>query len=413
MSIDNQSQIRLPNKTPVIAIVAGEHSGDQYGAMIMQNLKTIYPDCKFIGVGGSNMLSIGLESLMDMEILSTIGIIDVIKKLPKLIKAKNKLVQDIIHLKPNCFIGIDCPDFNLPVAKKIKKISNKLNLNIKTVQYISPTVWAWRPGRVHTVAKAVDKVLCIFPFEQDIYSKNNIKADFVGHPLSDTLKPRIINDIVNAKAKLNLDQNKKYVAIYPGSRSSEIKYLAPVFLEAVKIFGQKNKENKYSYMVPIVSQKIETLWQEAFDKYQQDDLNINLIKLYDNKNIKSTDIMTAAEIILCSSGTTTMEAFLLNIPMVVAYKVSKLNELLLKYLIKVNYIAMPNIISDMKLNKNLVPEFVQDDVTAENLAEALEAELNKYQNNQTNSTWAQLQEYMSNGNLNHTEAVAGQVAELL
>lgn len=418
----------LNSSNLIIAIVAGEHSGDNYGAAIMQQLKLKYPGCKFIGVGGAKMQALGLESLMPMDILSTIGIVDVIKKLPKLILAKNKLVQAIIMQQPRCYIGIDCPDFNLVVAKKIKKISNRNKLNIKTIQYVSPTIWAWRAGRVKTVAKAIDKTLCIFPFEQEIYHAKNIIAKFVGHPLADQLYPRAADDksisfrkiISGFSTNICKDYSErsevynKTIGIFPGSRSGELNSLLPIFLETIKLLHGKNKD--YLFIVPIVNQKLFTIWQQYYQAYENLNLPILVLKTYeekDNLNITSHDVMRACDIILCASGTTTLEACLLNIPMVVTYKVSKLNEIILRLLIKVKYIAMPNILSDKLLGKRLVPEFVQEHVNTKNLVPAVEQELAKYPAGTTNGDWKRVQNYLRSGSLNHQQAVLKEIESLL
>lgn len=442
-----------------IAIVAGEHSGDNCGAILIQALKKQYPDAKFIGIGGDKMIAEGLHSLFPIEKLSVIGFFNVLLKLPELINLKNNLIKKLIKNKIDLYIGIDSPDFNLSVANSLSKTILKNNPNFKIIHYVSPTVWAWRPRRIYKVARATDLLLCIFPFEPEIYNtklldhqKNNFSAVFVGHPLADILTCRTTNDQKNALnniAKIifdkssfdqnseNLFNNKIIISIFPGSRSGEIKSLGKIFLEACyKIFV---KNNNINFLVPIVSEKMFVLWQEVYNDYSSKTTEVNsgfnpgfnsafykaifTIKLYELSNqTNSHEVMRASDLILCASGTTTLEAFLIGVPMVVAYKVSKLNELLLRLLIKVKYIAMPNILADRLYNHPIVPEFLQDNVTAENLSQAMESELEKnfntdLINNNTdniNKLRLDLQNYLRlPNNLNHHDAMLKAIAEIV
>lgn len=420
------------NNHLIIAIVAGEHSGDSYGSMIMQSIEQKYPEKKitFIGVGGPKMLAAGLKPLMPMDILSVIGIVNVLKNIYSIIKAKNKLVQDIIKYKPNCFIGIDAPDFNLVVAGNLKKAAAKNNQSIKTIQYISPTIWAWRARRIYTVARNTDTVLCIFPFEQDIYQKQNIAAKFVGHPLADKLHSRTSIDQDNSLRKvfnyLNCNgpdennKNIKNIGLFPGSRSGEISALAPVFLKTAFRLHQENKN--FSFIVPIVSVKLYKLWLELYQVFLDEctthkKIPIKIIKLYESSNdvtLNSLDIMRACDLILCASGTTTLEAFLLGVPMVVAYKVSKLNELLIKLLIKVRFVAMPNILSDKLFGNPIVPEYLQNQVTEENLSQAVLSELNLGGiNGCKKEQWQKIQNYLKTDNIDHVKAVTAEIGEVM
>lgn len=411
-----------------IAIVAGEHSGDNCGAMLISKLKSLYPNSEFIGIGGPKMIAAGLTSIVDIEKLSIVGIFNIIKKLPELFLIKFNLINYLIKSKIDLYIGIDAPDFNLRVERKIKKISNRYNLNIKTIHYISPTVWAWRPKRIFKVAKATDTVLCIFPFEEEIYKNNNIAADFVGHPLIDKL-----NNINNFKTDIfkytnnidNIGTNSRLIGLLPGSRVSEIKQLTEIFLKAAVLINKKTNNN-YNFVIPIVSLKIHKEFIKIYDNLVSNSIldksiidKIKIIKLYDNAEISSIDIIKQCDLILCSSGTTTLEACLLKTPMVVAYKVSKLNELLIRFLIKVNYIAMPNIISDKLYGRALVPEFVQKQVTPEVLSNSVLVELNKYYNNSTDNIqkafmpWLGIESYLKCDNINHTDSVAKVIDKII
>ncbi|MBP9722440.1 MAG: lipid-A-disaccharide synthase [Gammaproteobacteria bacterium] len=395
-----------------IAIVAGEHSGDNYGALLISQLKTVYPNAKFIGVGSHKMLAAGLISVFPLEKLSIIGFINILKKLPELIRLKNKLIKTLLESHIDLYIGIDAPEFNLVVARKIKKIALKKKLNIKIFQYISPTVWAWRPKRIYKVAKATDSVLCIFPFEEQIYRDKNISAYFVGHPLGDVLHRRTdleksfeqakISEIIN----ININHNQNIISLFPGSRASELNSLSNTFLETAEKLSKKN--NNYIFLVPLVSEKLAHIWDSIYYIYlnargYQYKLRIYPIKLYlYSDKINSHSIMRASDLILCASGTTTLEAFILGVRMVVAYKVSKFNELLFRLLIKIPYIAMPNILSNIKYNQPLVPEFLQDQVTSDNLCVAVEKELHK---NDLDNKWVELKDYICPSNISHSETV--------
>lgn len=416
------------SKSYTIAIVAGEHSGDNYGAAIITQLQQKYPNCTFVGVGGPRMIDSGLKSLMPIDLLSVVGIFNVIKSLPKLIKAKNKLVADFINLKPDLFIGVDAPEFNLAVAKSLRKHINNNKINTKIIQYISPTIWIWRKRRVFTVKKAVDKVLCIFPFEKDIYLEKKISASFVGHPLANKLGPVDSNLKNSAISKLSsyLDgtniSSKKIIGVFPGSRRSELESLSKPFIETLGFLTNKN--NNYLFIVPIVNESLFQIWDKHYNEYITNyniSLPVKVIKLYNQQGaykINSSDIMYLSDLILCASGTTTLEALLCNIPMVVAYKVSFLNALLIRFLIKVKHIAMANILSDRLFGSSLVPEFVQSDVNAEQLSAAILRELDKYsldnpEKNILQKKWHDLQDYLRSGELKHEQAVIEEISNVI
>lgn len=427
-----------------IAVVAGEHSGDTYGAAIISDLKNLYPQAKFIGIGSDKMIRAGLVSLFPMEELSLIGFFNILKNIPRLIKIKNQLIHTLLQEKIDLYIGIDAPDFNLVVERKIKDISRKNDLGIKTIHYISPTIWAWRPRRIYKVAKAADLVLCIFPFEEKIYTDKNISAKFVGHPLTEVLSNRNDLDKQESLNKLNklsfiLKQNANaiesensniftgeniIISLFPGSRQSELNSLVKHFLECAKLLYAQN--SSYRFCVPILSQALYEQWSVLSKEYFlsinniKDSVTLNfekalyVVKLYEHPEINSHTIMRASDLVLCASGTTTLEAFLLGIPMVVAYKVSKLNELLFRALIKLNYIAMPNILADKLFNKKLVPEFLQEDVTAQNLKNAVVQELNNYQiNNGLTDDWLAIQSYLKPDNIDHRSKVIGAITSIL
>lgn len=267
-------------------------------------------------------------------------------------------------------------------------------------------------------------VLCIFPFEEQIYSKKNIPAKFVGHPLANKLNIKTKIDKANSLNKIfssdqiNSIANKKIIGVFPGSRNSEVSLLAPVFIATIKLLHQSGEN--YHFIVPMVSEKLYNLWCKFYD--QTDDILINIpitiVKTYEqifksDNQITSIDVMRISDIILCASGTTTLESFLVNTPMVVAYKVSKLNEILLRLLLKINYVAMPNILSDMLFNTSLVPEYLQEQVTADNLFRAIKLELDKINDPTIQDKWQQVRDYLKSNGICHEQAVLEAVNQLL
>lgn len=436
----------MTDRPKVIAIVAGEHSGDNYGAVIMSNLKALYPDCSFIGIGGQSMLAQGLQPIMPMEMLSVVGVFNIIKRLPSLLSARNNLIEAIINAKADLFIGVDAPEFNLSVAKGLTKRRAKSKLNFKIAQYISPTVWVWRPNRIYTIDKYTDMVLCIFPFEEEIYKSKNINAKFVGHPLANKIHAKTEQDKLFARSKLidfyknvsvrspqvselsvNSQQafsfsGRKVIGIFPGSRCSELGSLSRPFIDTIALLYRQNKH--FVFVVSLVNQKLSDIWQHHYDEYlAETGQELPLIKIQLDKNkpasdLSSIDIMQSSDIILCASGTTTLEALLVNTPMVVAYKVSMLNALLIKLLIKVKYVAMSNILSDRLFGTKLVPEILQEQVTAENLGQAILSELDKYDANNIDASqfinkWHEIQKYLKSANINHEQAVVNTLQELI
>ncbi len=401
--------------TMTIAIVAGEYSGDNYGAMLINKLKLSHPNIEFIGVGGQKMQSEGLKLLLPMDVLSVMGIFNIIKNIPEILRAKRELIRQIIKAKPVLFIGIDAPDFNLLLAKNLKKEFAKLSLPLKTIQYISPTIWAWRSGRIKLIAKFVDLVLCIFPFEEQIYTKKNVFAKFVGHPLANKLNAKTKIDRLNSLNKIfmgaQIDSlvNKKIIGVFPGSRSSELNSLAPIFIATMKLLYEK--EDNYHFVVPIVSEKLYILWTKF---YYDNNIPVTIVKTYEQSSqVTSVDVMRISDVILCASGTTTLESFLVNTPMVVAYKVSKLNEIVLRLLLKINYVAMPNILSDMLLHTSLVPEYLQQHVKAENLSQAIISELARINDSSYQDKWQLVRDYLKSNGVCHEQAVLEAVNKLL
>jgi lipid-A-disaccharide synthase len=335
----------------IIALVAGEPSGDALGADLIADLSKIYPGASFIGIAGPRMQAAGCQSLFPMETLSVMGIAEVLPKLPAILSVRKKLLDTLIPNPPDVFIGIDAPDFNLPVERALKK------RGIKTVHYVSPTVWAWREKRVLSIKKSTDLMLCLFPFEPAVYEKYGMKAAFIGHPAAERLRLSTADHAM--RAQLGYGPDDLVLAILPGSRSMEIKHLAPLFIAVADWLHQKYPTIKF--VIPAVNERIK---DEIVAIFRQLPFTFNADLL-----VGSSDrVMDAADIVLCTSGTTTLEAMILNKPMVVAYKMSRFNWWLAQRLVKVKYVALPNLLAD----KPMVPEYVQNDANIYNVTQAVE-----------------------------------------
>lgn len=330
-----------------IGIVVGEMSGDQLGAGLIREFKKRYPDLIVEGIAGPKMIEEGAKTLFPMDRLSVMGIVEPLKRLPELIKIRRTVIQSFLENPPDVFIGIDSPDFNLGVELKLKRAG------IKTVHYVSPSVWAWRQWRIHKIKKACDLMLTLLPFEADFYHKHNMNVAFVGHPLADQLP--LNPDVGAAREALHLDENKKYLAILPGSRSMEIKLMAEPFILAAKACA--GKISGLEIITAMVNDKRAGQFRAILDRVAPE----FPIQIFVNR---SHEVMCATDVLLLGSGTVTLEAMLLKKPMVVAYKMSKFNCLLVWLLIKVKYFSLPNLIA----GEGLVAELLQNEVTAENLA---------------------------------------------
>ncbi|MDP8162749.1 lipid-A-disaccharide synthase [Pasteurella skyensis] len=336
----------MNTQNPTIALVAGEISGDILGAGLINALRLHYPDAKFIGVAGEKMQQAGCETLFDMQELSVMGLTEVIKHLPRLLKRRKQVINTMLELKPDIFIGIDAPDFNLYVENKLKQ------QGIKTVHYVSPSVWAWRQGRVHKIAKATNLVLALLPFEKAFYDRFNVPCKFIGHTMADAipLKP----NRSEACEKLGIDEKGRYLAILAGSRCSEIEFLAEPFLKTAQILKEKHPD--LQFLVPLVNEKTQQLFEKIKATVAPE---LDLILLKGN----ARQAMICAEATLLASGTAALEAMLCKSPMVVGYKMKSLTHMIAKKLVKTEYYSLPNLLA----NAPLVPELIQSECNPENL----------------------------------------------
>ncbi len=331
-----------------VALVAGEASGDILGAGLMQALKAQYPQIEFIGVGGPLMQAQGLTSYFPMERLAVMGLVEVLGRLPELLSRRKRLICTLIDAKPDVFIGIDAPDFNLTVELKLRQAG------IKTVHYVSPSVWAWRQKRVLKIREACDLMLTLFPFEAQFYQDHQVPVRFVGHPLADTIPQQA--DRAAARDALNLLNDQPVVALLPGSRGGEVAGLGSLFLDAA--VRLRTLRPGIQFVLPCASPERRAQLEQMLVGR---DLPLTLL------DGRSHEALAACDAVLIASGTATLEALLYKRPMVVAYKVAPLTYRILKRLVSSAYISLPNLLAE----RLLVPEMIQDAATPEALAQLL------------------------------------------
>ncbi|MET1254718.1 lipid-A-disaccharide synthase [Aliikangiella maris] len=330
-------------------LVAGEASGDILGARLIRELKNYFPKATFSGIGGPLMMAEGFQSLYPMERLSIMGIVPILKRLPGLLKMRNDLAKHIIEQNPDCFIGIDAPVFNTGLEFRLK------HRGIKTVHYVSPSVWAWRENRIHKIAKSVSLMLCLFPFELEIYQRFNVPAVCIGHPLANEIP--LSPNTTQARQALKIKPDNLTLAILPGSRGTEVKFLLQPFIETAQNLLQHYP--KLQILIPCANYKRRT----QIENYLTQLPEAMPVTLIDGQ---SRLVMQAADLVLLASGTATLEAMLLKKPMIVAYKVSAFSYWVFKKLLKIKQFSLPNLLA----GKAIVREFIQQDCTAEKLTEA-------------------------------------------
>jgi len=331
----------------------GESSGDMLGAELVAKIKEMYPDAQFEGVAGPRMLQQGVASIVPMDKLTVMGIVEVLGRYWELLKIRDYIADYFIKNQPDIFIGIDYPDFNLSLETKLREAG------IKTMHYVCPTVWAWRRGRTKKIERAADKVLCLFPFETQYLQHAGINAEFVGHPLADVIPEQTgDNDKKQARKEFKLNEKGEVVALLPGSRGTEIRYLAETFVQAAQYCVQRRPG--LQFVLPVVSLKIRKQIEELISRQE----DMPPIRIVDGQ---SRIAMAAADVVLVASGTATLEALLLKKPMVVAYRVADLTYILMKSLSYVKYYSLPNLLS----GSQIVPELLQAKATPEALGAAV------------------------------------------
>jgi len=332
----------------IIALVAGEASGDQLGAALIRAIRVSKPDIRFAGIGGPLMRAAGMDTWWDSGQLSVMGLFEVAQHVPRLFALRRQLIARLLEINPDVFIGIDAPDFNLGLEKKLKARS------IPVIHYVSPTVWAWRSGRVKTIAKATDRVLCLFPFEPAYYDSQTVAADYTGHPLADEIPLQL--DTGSARAELGLETTGRLIALLPGSRQAEFQKLAVPMLDAADILSKRYPG--IGFLMPAATKLIGENFRTELENYPG--VNCRIFSK------RGKEVMAAADVVICASGTATLEVMLVNRPMVVCYRLAGMTYNIAKWfkLVKSRFFSLPNILAA----EPLVPELLQHDVSGQNIA---------------------------------------------
>ena len=338
---------------PTIALVAGEASGDQLGAALISELSKRCPGARFAGIGGEHMRAAGMDTWWDCEELAVMGLFEVLSHIPRLYRIRRELRKRLLALQPDVFIGIDAPDFNLRLEADLKQAG------IRTVHYVSPTVWAWRAWRTKKIARAADLVLCLFPFEPSFLQGNGIPAAFVGHPMADQISGD--HDPASARQSLGMNTGGIHIALLPGSRTSEVSRLAGPMIEAARILTQRNPGIQFS--AAMANSKVRDVFEATMKALETTD-----IQLVDNE---PRSVIAAADVVMVASGTATLETMLVNRPMVVSYCLAPATYQLARLLklVKARFFSLPNILA----GEALVPELAQDDVTGPRLAQEVQS----------------------------------------
>lgn len=334
-----------------IGIVAGEASGDLLGSQLVAALKNHLPDAQFAGIGGPKMQAAGVHSLFPMEKLAVRGYVEVLRHYREITGIRRKLKQFFLADPPQVFIGVDAPDFNLGLEAVLK------GSGIPTIHYVSPSIWAWRGERIHKIKQAVSKMLALFPFEAKIYQAADMDATYVGHPLADMLPDH--PDRAAMREQMRLPSQAKIIALLPGSRQSEIHYMADLFIQTMRLISESLPDVRF--LVPLASRETRDQFEAALYRNAAADFPVTLLFGH------AHDAMIAADAVIVASGTATLEAALLKRPMVITYKMSPLSWAIIRRKRYQSYVGLPNILA----GEFIVPEFIQDEATPENITQAL------------------------------------------
>ncbi len=339
-----------------VAIVAGEASGDYLGAELIRALRIQCPHLEVYGIAGPKMQAQGCRVMHSISALSVMGLTEVMSQLFKIMRLRRAFAEELVQDPPDCFIGIDATAFNIGLEKKLK------SLGIPTIHYNSPKVWAWREGRIHKIKRAVDLMMCLLPFECQVYRDHHIPVTFVGHPLADDIPFYV--DTAKARTALRLSHEVKTIALLPGSRAFEIQKLAPTFLQTAKLL--KQTLGSCQFVVPMINAER----QKQFLAIKNTVAPELEIKTYLNQ---SRDVIAASDVVLIASGTATLETMLLKKPMVVAYRLSALTYKLVRKMVRVEFASLPNLLA----GRELIPEYMQEKAKPEVLAAAVMDWLNQ------------------------------------
>ena len=353
----------------VIGIVAGEVSGDSLGADLMQQMNNLRDDIIWVGVGGTKMQAQGLNSIFPLSRLAVMGLVEVMGQLPDLLKARRELLTAFKTADIDWFIGIDAPDFNLRVSKKLKP------KGVFCVQYVSPSIWAWRESRIHNIKAATHLVLCLFPFELPVYERYNHPAICVGHPLMHTIDQSLLDIPINQRRSElvwhndglqqffieRFDEVSQLICVMPGSRRGEITAILPLMLDGIQKLILLDP--KLCFIIPTVDQNHQYIVQDVIDQ-RSEQLRAAIVVVYDDSQPTfSQQAMAASDIVMLASGTATLEAMLLERPMVVVYQLNQLTYQIAKRLVKVPYVGLPNILAATAI----VPELIQEQASGDNI----------------------------------------------
>ncbi len=333
-------------------MVAGEASGDLLASHLIAALKQHMPEAVFYGIGGPKMQAQGFDSWWPMDKLSVMGYWDALKHYREIAGIRRQLKKRLLDLKPDIFIGVDAPDFNLGLETDLK------SAGVRTMHYVSPSIWAWRGGRIKKIARAVNRVLALFPMEPPLYEKERIPVTYVGHPMADIIPLQTNKQAV--REKLELPRNVPIFAMLPGSRRGELEMMADTFVQTAQLIRERHLPNA-QFVVPLSTRDTRLQFEAAIYRQQAGDVPFRLLFGH------AQDALGAADVSLVASGTATLEAALLKRPLVITYKIAKFSYWLMKRMAYLPYVGLPNILA----GRFVVPEILQDEATAENLAEAL------------------------------------------